>query len=636
MPGKIFVNYRRGDDAGFTQALYMRLEDEFTADALFMDVEGHIKPGDDFVDVLNAQVAAADVLLVVIGPRWSELLAARTGDKDDFVAIEIKAGLDKGKRVIPILVGGASMPRADLMPEPIQALTRRNAVGLRPERFKADCQGLVTALREQLTAAEGERAARTDAERAASEAERKRREAEEAARIAASEERVRAQTVAGLSSDEIRKAEELANWDFIKERGQPQALRDHLARFPAGVTALYALARLEDLVWAGLGSSPGIPALQAFADEFPKGAHAEPAKARVADLQKQAADAREAERLRAQETEAWGAVAASAEPGPITAFLTRWPQGQHAAAARARIEELKRTPGAERRGMLRGAVATVALAILVAGGWWGYEQWRFRESLRDATLKVLERSAQQALKPGETFKECDTCPEMVVIPAGEFTMGSTFLERMKHPHTVTIKGPIAVGKFDVTFDEWDACIDVGVCRHRPDDSGWGRGKRPVIDVSWNDAKEYVKWLAAKTGQSYRLLSEAEWEYAARAGSTTEYPWGDAIGSGNANCRGCGSQWDNKGTAPVGSFKPNAFGLFDMHGNVWQWVEDPYHDNYNRAPSDGSVWTDGGSSSRVLRGGTWHLDRMYVRSAWRSELQPAVRDHGVGFRIARTL
>ena len=114
MPGKIFINYRRGDDAGFTQALYMRLEDEFSADALFMDVEGHIKPGDDFVDVLNAQVAAADVLLVVIGPRWSDLLAARAGAKDDFVAIEIKAGLDKGKRVIPVLVGGASMPRADL------------------------------------------------------------------------------------------------------------------------------------------------------------------------------------------------------------------------------------------------------------------------------------------------------------------------------------------------------------------------------------------------------------------------------------------------------------------------------------------------------------------------------------------
>ena len=212
-------------------------------------------------------------------------MAARAGAKDDFVAIEIKAGLDKGKRVIPVLVGGASMPRADLLPEPIQALARRNAVGLRPERFKADCQGLMTALREQLTAAAGERAARTDAERAAAEAERKRREGEDAARIAAAEERARAQTVAGLSSEEIRKAEELANWDFIKDRGQPQGLRDHLARFPAGVTAPYAQTKLEGLVWAGLGLSPGITALQAFVDEFPKGVHAEPAKARCRRLQ---------------------------------------------------------------------------------------------------------------------------------------------------------------------------------------------------------------------------------------------------------------------------------------------------------------------------------------------------------------
>jgi TIR domain-containing protein len=131
--GKIFINYRRGDDAGFTQAPYLRLEDEFAGG--FMDVEGHIKPGDDFVDVLKTQVIATDVLLVVIGPRWADLLAARHGDPDDFVAIEIKAALDQGKRVIPVLVGGASMPRADVLPEEIRPLARRNAVGLRPERF---------------------------------------------------------------------------------------------------------------------------------------------------------------------------------------------------------------------------------------------------------------------------------------------------------------------------------------------------------------------------------------------------------------------------------------------------------------------------------------------------------------------
>jgi hypothetical protein len=164
MTGKIFINYRRGDDAGFTRALYHQLESAFAGGDLFMDVEGYIKPGDDFFEVINAQIASCDVVLAVIGPRWAELLAARKGDPNDFVAIEIKAAFDQGKRVIPVLVGGASMPRSDTLPEAIRPLARRNAVVLRHERFNVDCHGLVTALKESLTAAEKERAARRESE----------------------------------------------------------------------------------------------------------------------------------------------------------------------------------------------------------------------------------------------------------------------------------------------------------------------------------------------------------------------------------------------------------------------------------------------------------------------------------------
>src|SRR5262249_52436846 len=224
MPGKIFINYRRGDDSGFTQALYQRLEDEFAASNLFMDVEGHIKPGDDFVEVLNSQVAEADVVLAVIGPRWAELMTARADDPDDFVAIEIKAALDQGKRVVPVLVGGAAIPRADTLPEPIRPLARRNAVGLRPERFRADCQGLITSLKESLAAAAQERAARTETERKAAETARLEAEAQAAARATAAEEKGRAQEAAGLSAEEIRKVEELANWDFLKHRNDLQDL----------------------------------------------------------------------------------------------------------------------------------------------------------------------------------------------------------------------------------------------------------------------------------------------------------------------------------------------------------------------------------------------------------------------------
>jgi Sulfatase-modifying factor enzyme 1 len=172
------------------------------------------------------------------------------------------------------------------------------------------------------------------------------------------------------------------------------------------------------------------------------------------------------------------------------------------------------------------------------------------------------------------------------------------------PHEVTIAKTFAVGRTEVTFAEWDICVAEGACL-KASDSGWGRGDRPVINVSWDDAKEYVAWLSRITGKDYRLLSEAEWEYAARAGTTTPYSWGDNIGKGNANCRGCDSQWDGKQTAPVGSFKPNAFGLYDMHGNVIEWVEDRWHESYGGAPTDGTAWLQDGDASRpIVRGGSW--------------------------------
>jgi len=159
----------------------------------------------------------------------------------------------------------------------------------------------------------------------------------------------------------------------------------------------------------------------------------------------------------------------------------------------------------------------------------------------------------------------------------------------------------------------------------------------VIDVSWHDAELYVAWLSRLTGKEYQLLSEAEWEYAARAGATTAYYWGDDIGQGNANCDGCGSQWDEKQTAPVGSFKPNAFGLYDMAGNVLQWVEDCYHDSYEEAPNDGSAWVSGGDcGGRVLRGGSWDLNSRLLRAASRVRYIAVFRLSNVGFRLGRTI
>jgi formylglycine-generating enzyme required for sulfatase activity len=157
----------------------------------------------------------------------------------------------------------------------------------------------------------------------------------------------------------------------------------------------------------------------------------------------------------------------------------------------------------------------------------------------------------------------------------------------------------------------------------------------VINVSWDDAQQYVKWLSERTGRPYRLLSEAEWEYAARAGSTKAFSWGDNIGEGNANCDGCGSKWDNKQTAPVGSFKANAFGLHDMHGNVFEWVQDCWNANYDGAPTDGSARTDGTCTSRVLRGGSWSYAPRALRSAARERRPANAQSSARGFRVGRT-
>jgi formylglycine-generating enzyme required for sulfatase activity len=240
-----------------------------------------------------------------------------------------------------------------------------------------------------------------------------------------------------------------------------------------------------------------------------------------------------------------------------------------------------------------------------------------------------------------SFRECaKDCPEMIVIPAGEFMMGSAETEKDRYDdegpqHNVTIAKPFAVSKFDVTFADWDACVSVGGCP-QVSDSGFGRGTRPVINVTWDDALQYVAWLSRMTGKPYRLLSEAEWEYAARARTQTAYPWGDEIGKGNANCGVCGSEWDNHGTSPVGSFKPNAFGLYDMAGNVWQWEQDCYHDHYNGAPADGSAWATGDCGRRVLRGGAWVSGPGILRSALRGRNSPVVRYGYIGFRLGRTL
>lgn len=243
------------------------------------------------------------------------------------------------------------------------------------------------------------------------------------------------------------------------------------------------------------------------------------------------------------------------------------------------------------------------------------------------------------------FQDCADCPQMVIVPPGEFVMGSPPTERFRAaetPRRVRIAAPFAVSRFEITFAQWDACLAGDGCGgRRPDDQGWGGGEQPVVGVTWNDAVAYVEWLSERTGRRYRLLSEAEWEYAARAGTQSAFSFGPTLSSAQANfdaseATALSPQGEARGrTIEVGRFPPNAFGLHDMHGNAWEWTADCWNDDYGPgAPSDGSPWLSGDCSGRVLRGGSWEDYVGEVRAAGRVASHVGETSWSDGFRVAR--
>lgn len=224
-------------------------------------------------------------------------------------------------------------------------------------------------------------------------------------------------------------------------------------------------------------------------------------------------------------------------------------------------------------------------------------------------------------------------PDVVSLPGGLFLMGCVSgrecQDDEKPVHAVKIS-PFLIARHETTFAQWDACVEDGGCMHRPKDENWGRDTRPVINVSWRDAQDYARWLSRKTGQQWRLPSEAEWEYAARAGSSTSFAFGNSLTSEQANFG-----FTLKQSTPVGSYPPNAFGLHDMHGNVWEWVADRYAaDYYSRSPVADPAGPDQGMA-RVFRGGSWMYNARNLRSADRNNYAPEFRSRNLGFRLVRT-
>ena len=595
MAGKIFINYRRSLNLTEAQLLQKVLERHFGSARVFLDVRG-LEGGQHWLHSLEAQVDAAAAMVSLIPKGWADLRdergQRRLENPDDFVRFEIARAFSRKIPVLPLLLNGASMPGVADLPLNLLQLSFMQAMHLRGETFDDDADKIAQRLKALIA---------------------------------------------------------------------PPRLR--LSYWAAGAIAASALL-------VGLASGPsvltGLGIIQPSTD---------------AELRaKYAAALRERDQARAEQKTAQDDLAAAeAKARKLAGQLNDAEQALKEARAEVRKAEADAKAGAGRAARAEEALAAAQAKAGEAGTAAGLAA-EAKQKLKDAQadLKTANERADRAEaalkqrsqgkpwdggalavaaapKEGEGFKDCSDCPEMVPLPAGSFTMGSSDAEiaalareygkdneqyfKWESPqHKETIGKPFAVGKFDVTFDEWEACVSGGGCagNRSPSDSGWGKGKRPVINVSWKDAQEYVTWLKRKTGKEYRLLTEAEWEYSARGGKQTRFFWGDDLGKNHANCDGCGSEWDNKQTAPVGKFAPNAFGLYDMAGNVWQWTEDCWNESYHNGPRDEQAVTAGECGRRVLRGGSWNFNPWDVRAAARVRYYSGLRYYNLGFRVARTL
>ena len=406
-----------------------------------------------------------------------------------------------------------------------------------------------------------------------------------------------------------RKEEARAAWDKVKQTQSDSVLAAYIARWEsAPETAEFvdqARSRLDDLARDGR--------------EREKTARAEAQWSAVRE-------ARDAEAAREYIEEYGGVEGAGVWVSLAEALLGELDREEQARQAWERVRETQSE--SELAAYIRRWERIAEAADFV-----GEAQDRLGDLARERKAK----EAAERKRPGRRFRDCDACPEMVVVPAGSFLMGSPQSEEGRGSdegpqHRVTIPAPFAAGVYEVTFEEWDACVADGGCGgYRPKDYDWGRGRRPVINVSWGDAQAYVEWLSVKTGDEYRLLSEAEWEYAARAGTWTRYSFGDEITPSDANYGG------NIGkTQRVGSYRANGFGLYDVHGNVWEWVQDCWNWSYAGAPDNGGSWERGNCSRRVLRGGSWVDFPRNLRSADRYRNHSGDRNGLIGFRVARTL
>jgi formylglycine-generating enzyme required for sulfatase activity len=346
----------------------------------------------------------------------------------------------------------------------------------------------------------------------------------------------------------------------------------------------------------------------------------------------------------AGESSAWRIATRANTINAYEAYLTDFPRGPNAGEARRRINALRAaatppvttTPPVQPSSSVDARTASASTRAPVV---------RNPSSLPDFAM----------------FRECDGCPEMVILPRGNLLMGSPAGESGRGEDEDSQSGAggaqvnvtiarFAISRFETTWDEWEACVNAGACNEGPINTligqqswastanGWGRARRPVIMVDWNDAGAYAAFVNGRSGGGYRRPTEAEWEYAARANTRARFSWGDDDPSCDQSARNGAnfSACTDDRTRPVGSFRANPWGLYDMHGNVWEWIEDCYRDNLGGQPSDGRAFQSSSCTYRVLRGGSWSIFPQNLRSANRNGYNPTDRVIYYGFRLARTV
>lgn len=434
-------------------------------------------------------------------------------------------------------------------------------------------------------------------------------------------------------------------WIRALEMDTLEGYREYLALFPNGRNAPAAQAEIDvydDAAWDIALQRNTIAGFEDYLEAWPEGRHASEARERIEAMQAEAdAIAEDAAERASQEAADWETASRENTIESYGRYLTKHPAGPNADEAQRRINRIQAEAADRAAWQQAQSLGNIP----------GYEA--YLSAFPSGAFVMQATAAIEALRPspGRTFKDCDTCPLMVSLPSGQASLGAAAGEALARPsegpaRPVIIPGLFAMSVHEVTFDDWRACVSDGACS-APGDNGWGAGRRPVINVSWDDAQAYVSWLSDKTGQRYSLPSEAQWEYAARGGESGAYVGGSLVGLcafANGASSESGVPWANGDcadpaadrTMPVGTLSANAFGLRDMIGNVAEWTLDCNTLNLRDAPTDGSADLRGSCGQRAVRGGSWFSGPADLRFAARSMQRRGDRNDFTGFRLVRQI